>query len=297
MKNGARVMLLLALAALAGWGDAELFLRSFVCRQAIGRFAQRGELRALVHGQGVYDTDGDLSAAIASANLRFAARGEQVSPNELERELNLLHAQFGDEGKFAKVLAASQLSAAALRAYVRQNLQARHWLERQIAGCLAVSAEEGNRFYAAHSWEFLQPLRWRARHLFLAAPAAAPLEVVAAQRARIQELAVRLGRGEDFAQLAAEFSEDEATRQLGGDLGFFAAERIPPEFLAQIEKLTLGRTTAPFQTRLGFHIAQLTEVKSARAMSFAEAQPEIVNALAHTKRTAAIAEITRFESP
>ncbi|MDQ2659316.1 MAG: peptidyl-prolyl cis-trans isomerase, partial [Verrucomicrobiota bacterium] len=267
MKSGARALLLLTLAALAGWGSAELFLRSFVCRQAIGRFAQRGDLRALVHGQGVYDTDGDLSTAITSENLRLAARGERVSPNELERELDLLHAQFGDEAKFAKMLAASQLSAEALRVRVRENLQARHWLERQMAGRIAVSAEEGNRFYAAHSLELLQPLRWRARHLFRAAPTVAPPEVVDAQRAQIQALAVRLGRGEDFAQLAAEFSEDEATKQLGGDLGFFAAERIPPEFLAQIEKLTPGQTTAPFLTHLGFHIAQLTEVKPARAMS------------------------------
>ncbi|MGI8435620.1 MAG: peptidylprolyl isomerase [Chthoniobacterales bacterium] len=291
------MILLLALAGLAGWGSSELFLRSFVCRQAIGRFAQRGDLHALVHGQGVYETDGDLSAAIATANLRYAARGERVSPNELERELNLLHAQFADEAKFAKVLAASQLSAGALRACVRENLQARHWLERQIAGRLAVSAEEGNRFYAAHSWEFLQPLRWRARHLFLAAPAATPPEVVAAQRGQIKELALRLGRGEDFAQLAAEVSEDEATKQLGGDLGFFATERIPPEFLAQIEKLTPGQTTTPFQTHLGFHIAQLTDVKPARAMSLAETLPEITTALANAKRAVAVSEIVRFERP
>ena len=50
-------------------------------------------------------------------------------------------------------------------------------------------------------------------------------------------LSVRLAGGEDFATLAAQNSEDEATKLRGGDLGYFSADRMPPDFVEAAAKL------------------------------------------------------------
>jgi parvulin-like peptidyl-prolyl isomerase len=100
----------------------------------------------------------------------------------------------------------------------------------------------------------------------------------------IADLAKRLAKGEPLAQLAAEASEDEATKNRGGDLGFFAEARMAPEFIAEIRKLPVGKLSKAFRSHLGFHIAQVTEIKAPRLLTFEEVRPEISLAIANDRR-------------
>src|SRR5687768_15101334 len=98
------------------------------------------------------------------------------------------------------------------------------------------------------------------------------------------DLTKRLAKSEPLAQLAAEESEDEATKNRGGDLGFYSEARMAPEFIAEIRKLPAGKVSKPFCSHLGFHIAQVTEIKAARVVTFEEARPEISLAIANERR-------------
>jgi parvulin-like peptidyl-prolyl isomerase len=101
-------------------------------------------------------------------------------------------------------------------------------------------------------------------------------------------------------QLALEASEDEASKSRGGDLGYVSEGRIPAEFVAEVRKLRVGETSKPFRSRLGFHVAQLTEIKPSRVLTFAEARGEIAAAIANERRAAGVAriahEISEFAS-
>jgi foldase protein PrsA len=114
---------------------------------------------------------------------------------------------------------------------------------------------------------------------------------MAAKQSEIQGLSVRILAGENFTDLVNEASEDEATKSKGGELGYFSARRMPPEFIEQLEKLNLGEISAPIRSHLGFHIVQLTEVKPAREMTFEETQNEIALLMTNEKRTAAVARL------
>jgi parvulin-like peptidyl-prolyl isomerase len=50
--------------------------------------------------------------------------------------------------------------------------------------------------------------------------------------------------------------------------------------------------SASFQTPLGFHIAQLTDLKPPRQLTFDEVLPEIQRQLANDKRSAAVEKLT-----
>jgi parvulin-like peptidyl-prolyl isomerase len=105
----------------------------------------------------------------------------------------------------------------------------------------------------------------------------------------MQDIVTRLGHGEDFAQLAAVVSEDEATKTRGGDLGFFSADRVAPEFFAATESLAINAPPRFLQSHLGFHALQVTDVHSARPLTLAEATPEIIALIAAEKRRSAVA--------
>jgi parvulin-like peptidyl-prolyl isomerase len=281
---------LIAAASLSGVYGSELLCRSIAFRDAAGRLFGRGRLVALAERKGVYEkdrNDGDFSTVsdlVAMENLHRIARREALNPARVDEELSLLRAQFGDEGVFLRRARSDGFSISLLREKIADQLRSVQWLEKQINAATGPTEKECRGFYETHRALFTQPIRFRASHLFLAAPADTPPEVVQAKQEMIDALAVRLQRGEILAQLAAEASEDEATKGRGGDLGFFSSARMPPEFVEAVEKLAVGRRSDPFRSHLGFHIIELTEIKPARMPGYDDARPEISLALANERR-------------
>ena len=134
----------------------------------------------------------------------------------------------------------------------------------------------------------MQPVRFRVSHLFVAAPRETLPEVVETKQQAIKSLAERIKQGEKLTDLAAVGSEDEATKNRGGDLEFFSESRMPPDFFAAVAKMHIGEISQPIRTRLGFHIIELTDSKPAREMNFEEARPEIRLIIENEKRRTAL---------
>ncbi len=150
---------------------------------------------------------------------------------------------------------------------------------------------ESRGFYQSHLGNFFVPERIHASHLFLAAPPETAPEIVEAKRTAIEALSVRLAGGEDFATLVAQNSEDEATKLRAGDLGYFMATRMPPDFLAAVKQLHPGEISRPVRTRLGFHIIKLLDTEPAHQRSFEEVHDEIAVEVANRKRAAAVQKL------
>ena len=73
------------------------------------------------------------------------------------------------------------------------------------------------------------------------------------------EIKKRLDAGEDFATLAKEVSDDKASAQKGGDLGWFGIGRMVREFEVATYALNAGETSEIIKTRFGYHIINLKE--------------------------------------
>ena len=308
---------LLILALVAGLACGQWACRSVAFRDAIGTFCGRGHLLALAHGEGIYDADlhrtlaelhyasgmdekdrdrnikerSILTRLISNAMAQSLAGREKLSAAQIERELNLLRWQFRDDTAWRTCLRGSTLSARSLRRTIANDLRARRWILRQIGRHVHVTADECRRFYNTHPQSFLQPVRLRASHLFLAAPPETPPEIVDAKRIAIESFSARLACGENFAELVAEASEDEATKERGGDLGYFSAFRMPADFFAEAMRLQVGQISQPICTRLGFHIIELTDLKPARQMTFDEARAEIALVLENRDRQVALEKL------
>ncbi len=84
-----------------------------------------------------------------------------------------------------------------------------------------------------------------------------------------------LRRGKDFAELAKEVSIGPSNKQ-GGDLGYFKREQMVPPFSKAAFALRKGDyTREPVQTRFGWHVIKVEDIKAAAPPSFAEVREEI----------------------
>ncbi len=66
-------------------------------------------------------------------------------------------------------------------------------------------------------------------------------------------------KGEDFAELAATYSDDMGSGRRGGDLGFAQRGTFVPEFEAVAYTLEPGEVSDPVETDFGYHILELIE--------------------------------------
>lgn len=117
-----------------------------------------------------------------------------------------------------------------------------------------------------------EPNRVTARHILLSVetpPDAAQEEIDEAFEQRKEEaerLIRRLRNGADFAELAAEYSDDPGSKDSGGDVGAFDTEgrtdsgaTFVPEFVAAAFALEDDEISDPVRTQFGWHIIQVTD--------------------------------------
>ncbi len=307
MKTAALTLVALVLGiVMSSW-----IVRYPAVHRLAGQIFQRGELVALVGQSGIFvadvqarmkqrqycsgitDKSPDAAQKIALrddviATVALRAVAGRLSGSDVVGEVAALEHQFGDNRQFRAALPRSGVSQSQLRRLVAETIGGEQWIEKQIALQLPVSDMEVQQYFQEHRDQFTQPLRVRARHIFLAAPEGSAAEVTEAKDRRMLDVAARLGQGEDFTELAATVSEDEASKKNGGDLGFFAADRVPAEFFDAAAELQTNGPPRFLRSHLGFHALQVTDVHPARALELTEATAEIRAALAAAKRRSAV---------
>jgi peptidyl-prolyl cis-trans isomerase SurA len=83
----------------------------------------------------------------------------------------------------------------------------------------------------------------------------------AAAKAKIDSVYEKVKAGEDFAELAKEYSDDPASKEKGGDLGYFQRRTMVKPFDEAVFNLKVGQISDIVETNYGFHIIKLVDKK------------------------------------
>jgi peptidyl-prolyl cis-trans isomerase SurA len=100
--------------------------------------------------------------------------------------------------------------------------------------------------------------------------------------ALIRDIYSRVQAGEDFAELAVEFSEDPGSALAGGDLGWTSGTEFVPAFRAVMAATATGTISEPFKSDYGWHIL---EVQDRREQDMSEeARKDMALQILHGRR-------------
>jgi peptidyl-prolyl cis-trans isomerase SurA len=76
--------------------------------------------------------------------------------------------------------------------------------------------------------------------------------------------------GANFAELAREYSDDANSREQGGELGWYAADDLLPEFKEALSGMEVGEVTPPVASEFGYHIILLEEKRASSPIDLTE---------------------------
>jgi peptidyl-prolyl cis-trans isomerase C len=86
----------------------------------------------------------------------------------------------------------------------------------------------------------------------------------------------QLQSGTDFGTLARRLSKDKTSAEKGGDLGWFAPNRMVKPFADAVALLKKGEyTKAPVQTQFGWHVIQLTNTRDRAPPAFDDVKDQL----------------------
>lgn len=264
-----------------------------VFQDAQGRFVGEEQYRRVLDQNRIdtEDFEADMGEQVLLQKLNLVlARSAWVGEAELEQE-----ARREAETATIRYLELDptslqeepELDEAAIVSYFEQNRETYRLPERRRVGYLSVKTNEIRagleipeadlrNYYDQNTAEFTQPEQVRAQHILLFTNDQRDAD---AARQQLEQAKARIEAGEDFATVAGELSEDEATRDRGGDLGFFQRGRMTPQFeqaaFAAEEGALVGPVENQLGPRTGFHLIKINAKQPGGQQPFEQVENRI----------------------
>ncbi len=243
-------------------------------------------------------------------NEECKKRDITISKDEHALAMEDLISKIGSKERFNEFLKQRDITKAQFDKDFEQELKIKK-LAMQLDNTKITEAD-ARKFYKENVKKFQYPDKVRASHILISTN---PFEIEQLIRADKnnkkltedeikgkveEELAARKARAEEllkkaqadksqFAKLAKENSEDKGSAAQGGDLGFFAAIEMVPEFSGASFATKPGEIyNKVVQSKFGYHIIYVMDRSAAGQYPFEAVQYEITNYLQAQKEVKAI---------
>ncbi len=185
----------------------------------------------------------------------------KVTPDEIKTEMAKIKANFPSEVEFQVALTQAGLNQAELEEKVGSQLLLKKILTPKVQE--KVTDVQVKEYFEANRTKFDQPAQVRAAHILVKTEEEA--------KAILDELA----KGGDFAAIAKAKSLDPGSKDNGGDLDFFTADRMVKPFSDAAFSMNVGQISGAVQSEFGYHIIKVTDKKAAVTPKFEDVQVKI----------------------
>ena len=137
-------------------------------------------------------------------------------------------------------------------------------IDKKEVGFISQPLESGAGYHILMLFDKRGPFvqyedQWLSRHILLIPSTIRDEE---STKVEINDIRSRIIDGEDFSDLAKEFSEDPGSGSQGGELGWLGKGVLAPEFEETMINMNLGEISPVFETQFGFHFLEVLDTRS-----------------------------------
>lgn len=158
-----------------------------------------------------------------------------VSKEEVEAQLKADKEQLGEN--FETMIAQQGYTEESYKKYIELNLLQ----EKALIEDVKVSEEDVKAAYEDMKTEV------NARH------------VLVEDEATAKKVKAELESGKDFAEVAKQYSTEEAAQSTGGELGWFGKGKMVPEFEEAAFNMEKNVISDPVKSSFGYHVIEVTD--------------------------------------
>ncbi len=208
--------------------------------------------------------------------------GIMIPAQDIAEEITAIKQRFPSEDEFKIALTRMDLTEITLKSNVKQRMAVQKIINEKIGARVVITDNESKEFYSAHPQYFEQPKEVRARHILIKLEVGADDAQKTAAQQKINMIQQKLKNGENFDNLAKEYSEGPSSVN-GGDLGFFSRGQMVKPFEDAAFALQLNEISDAVQTRFGYHIIKVVEIKPERTIAYEEIKERLKEHLKQKK--------------
>lgn len=203
-----------------------------------------------------------------------------VTDQEVDEQMKLIADSYSSEEDFEKNLKAKGINKKFLEGELRSQLL-RSKIFNIVTAAVTVTDNEVRQYYEDNkNTKFLVPASIKASHILVMFPwkknnSEETQEGREEALSKIEMIQEKLKNGEDFEDLAREYSDDTATAKNGGDLGFVSKGEMVEEFDRALFALDVREVSGIVETEYGFHIIKATDYAEEYIQKFSEVKETI----------------------
>ncbi len=223
-----------------------------------------------------------LNQLIGQELLYQEAKREKIKAkkSEIEEELKKIKNRYPDEKAFNEDIKRKGLTADEIKKGLERYLLITKIMkakEKEIDEKVVIKDEDLLPYYEKNKDKFILPEQIRIRQILVSVdPGAGDQEWKEAEK-RAGEISGKAIKGEDFAKLAREFSDDKETRENGGDVGLMHKGQMPmPEIEEFAFSIKVGDISQPVRTIYGYLVIKVEEKKPQKLLQFSELNKDLL---------------------
>jgi len=219
-----------------------------------------------------------LDNVIATVLLKNEALEKKltVEPSKVNEAYEGIRKRFPSEEAFKQALSAQGFNESELRRALEDNMLVSLAVDASVQNVPAATDTDIKKFYDDNPKFFDQPEQAHAAHILLRVPPNSTPDQKAEIQKRLEGIRADIeSKKVVFSEAATKNSDDKASAQKGGDLGFFPRGRMAKPFEDAVFSAPAGTLTPVIETQFGYHLIKVIEIKPAGKMSLAEANDKI----------------------
>jgi peptidyl-prolyl cis-trans isomerase C len=262
-----------------------------VRRSQVDRAMMQYKANALARGQTIPESRiADLEALLLDRLVITRLLMNKATDQDREKARKLADQfvaetveQAGGQAAFERQLLAMSFTGDEFERQILERAVCEEVVERELRERVRVTQEQVRRYYDENADQMQRPEMVRASHILLATRDPLTGQELGAderqaKRQQATQLLERARKGEDFGDLAKQYSEDPGSKEQGGEY-VFARGQMVPEFEVASFSLQPGQVSDLVTTQFGYHIIKLHQKIPAEQIEFARVEEDIRESL------------------